>query len=527
MQQIGAAIKLYAAALWHWRWTVLQIAWLVCLLGWLAVTLLPDRYTVTARLVVDTETILSPLMGDMVVTPDFDRQVEMMRDTLLSAPNLDHLIETTGLERAVEPPLSRFELIERLRKQIDLSVEAKNLFEISYSHRDPALAHGVVATMLDIFVQQNLGHSQRDVAAAEEFIDQQIVTYDEKLRAAELKVASFQREHADELGGAERNVRDLERAEGEVRRLSAELESAYWRRDQIKVRLDATPKLVGAGQSTGGAPSPAQKAYDELSQELTRKLLVYTDRHPDILALRQLLAQAEVQLKQAQQGGGPSPAAGLRNPLYEQLESQLQISEVSVDDLSRRLQVAQGEVAELGKKVKQAPQVEADLKRLSRDYDVLLAQYEQLTKRRASAQLAADMDAGRKRVEFRVVDPPVRPKAPSGPPHGLLLIGVLLLGLGGGGAAAIARLLLSRTLLTVDQARHALQLPILGSVGQARLRGTARWDRPALAAGSVALVAAFGALFYLYVLSPTKPNLPALAASLLQQLPSSEANAHP
>ena len=88
MQELRNLVVSYLTALWHWRRPALFAAWLISLLGWGIIALLPDRYTVTARLVVDTETILGPLMADIAVTPDFDRQVAMIRDTLFAEPNI-------------------------------------------------------------------------------------------------------------------------------------------------------------------------------------------------------------------------------------------------------------------------------------------------------------------------------------------------------------------------------------------------------------------------------------------------------
>lgn len=212
MHNIMSIVVPYVAALWRGRWTAMIIAWMICLSGWVAVALMPNTYTATARMFVDTDTLLSPLMKDLAVAPDFDRQVEIMRDTLFAVPNVEELIERTGIDAGIVDPLERARLIDDVAGNLYLSVHGRNLFEVGYQDGDPDTAYRVVSGMLDIFVQQQLGHSQRDVEIAGAFIDEQIAVYDEKLRSAELRVAEFQREHAEELGGAERSVRDLDQA---------------------------------------------------------------------------------------------------------------------------------------------------------------------------------------------------------------------------------------------------------------------------------------------------------------------------
>ncbi|MGI9436577.1 MAG: XrtA system polysaccharide chain length determinant [Geminicoccaceae bacterium] len=505
MQELRNLVVSYLTALWHWRRSALLVAWLISLIGWGIIALLPDRYTVTARLVVDTQTILGPLMADIAVTPDFDRQVTMIRKTLFSEANLVELIERTGIDRQrdVVTPIERADLIEDLSNDIDLKVESENLFTLSYTDNDPDIAYLIVDEMMDIFVQRNLGHSERDVAKASKFIDEQIANYDQKLRQAELRVAEFQREHADELGGAARSVRDLERAEANLRSLRAEFESAMWRRDQIKVKLDSTPRTLSVAQSEG-AQSGTQRYLEELNQELVRKRLLYTDEHPDILTLRQLISEAGRQLEEEHEASPQGPGA-VRNPLYEQLFSQLEIAELSVNDLGRRLKVAEGEVETLAARAQQSPQAEADLKRLTRDYDVLLVQYEQLIKRREATQLATDLDTRRQRAEFRIVDPPVRPLEPSGPMHGLLLIGVLFVGVGASVGYTVLRFMLSGVVLTSGQLQSAFKkIPVLGgvSIAEAVQRRGLRWfGHLGLTSSTLSLLLVCAFLVYLYEVS--------------------------
>ncbi len=506
MQQFLNLMMPFLTALWHWRWPSLAVAWLVCLLGWSFIALLPDRYTVSARVVVDTETILGPLMEDLAVTRDFDSQVKMIRQTLFSVPNIMELINETGIDehRRVDTEIKRAKLIEDLQREISLDIEGRNLFIIEFTEDDPDMTYKVVDTMMSIFIDRNQGHSQRDVAKASKFIEEQIAIYDEKLRTADLKVAEFKREHADELGGAEQSARELERATSELRRLRSETEAAIWRRDQLKVRLDATPKTIDPSQSPG-ATSNLQKYLDELNQELGRKRLLYTEQHPDIVALNQLIAQATEQLQADQSDSTSALSNGVKNPRHDQLTSQLEVAVLSVDDLKRRLKVAELEVDALSKKTRQSPKAEADLKRLTRDYDVLLTQYEKLIKRREATQLATDLDIGKQRAEYRIVDPPVHPLEPSGPLHGLLLIAVLIIGFGAGGTFAILRFLMTGTVLTATQLQGTFNMiPVLGGVMTApvsRQQTTHFMGQFRPASVAMGLVIICGFLVYFYEIS--------------------------
>src|SRR4051794_29663843 len=106
--------------------------WLISLVGWVAVAFLPNRYTADAQIYVDTESILGPLMDKLAVSPDIQRQVEVMRETLLTRPNLEQLIRMADLDLKVDDAIGREQLIEELPRKIGVSALGKNLFQVSY-----------------------------------------------------------------------------------------------------------------------------------------------------------------------------------------------------------------------------------------------------------------------------------------------------------------------------------------------------------------------------------------------------------
>lgn len=85
----------------RYRWTALAVAWTLALLGWLMVAQVDSRYPATARLYVDTNRILGPLIKDISVQTDVKKQVALMSKTLLSRPNLVELIVKNNLDAEI------------------------------------------------------------------------------------------------------------------------------------------------------------------------------------------------------------------------------------------------------------------------------------------------------------------------------------------------------------------------------------------------------------------------------------------
>ena len=60
---------------WRRRWSGLMIAWLICGIGWAGVYMTPNQYEFGARLFVDADTILTPLLRGLAADFDTDNSV--------------------------------------------------------------------------------------------------------------------------------------------------------------------------------------------------------------------------------------------------------------------------------------------------------------------------------------------------------------------------------------------------------------------------------------------------------------------
>src|SRR3989442_2818 len=98
MEELFAHLSAIAKGMWRFRWPSVVVAWLVGVIGTIIGFQIPDQYEATARIYVDTQSILKPLMSGLAVQPNVEQQVVMLSRTLISRPNVEKLVRMADLD---------------------------------------------------------------------------------------------------------------------------------------------------------------------------------------------------------------------------------------------------------------------------------------------------------------------------------------------------------------------------------------------------------------------------------------------
>jgi uncharacterized protein involved in exopolysaccharide biosynthesis len=152
------------------------------------------------------------------------------------------------------------------------------------------------------------------------------------------------------------------------------------------------------------------------------------------------------------------------NPIYQNLKVEESRARVQVSSYQVQLAEQRQKMAELKKSIDIIPQVEADLAKLNRDYDITRQRYIALVERRESARMAQKVEQNSSGLIFKVVEAPVVPLSPVGPKRVLFLAGVFLAALAAGFGWTVLRFLLFPTFVDFKQMQKMIDLPVLGSI---------------------------------------------------------------
>ncbi len=468
MNEVFEELRIALYAVWHRRWLALAVAWVVCLLGWLVVAMIPNSYESKARIYVEREDVLSQ---QMKIAGDGKAEIMRVRQTLASSVNLEKVIRSTKLGEEIEDRADMDAAIAELEKDVEVTSEEDNLFELTatvgkggYSDSEnAALSRDVVQKLIDIFREENIAGNRNQIADTMVFLDEQLEERKLELEAAEQRRLAFEAQYPELIGGSTTLSTKIQQARTELRGIEGDLAGAQSALAAVEGQLASTPPTISTGIVTpaqqGGARGALAQAQANLAQLRGRGL---KDNHPDVAST---LRQIDILRRQAANEAAPSSTVGSQpNPAYSSLLAIRAERQGDVQAMNARKAALQADIASLMGSQATEPEVAAEANRISRDYEVLKTKYDDLLNDREEIRLRGQVDTNRSAFKFNVIDPPVVPRKPAAPNRPLLLFGVLFVGIGAGAAAAYAMSQMRSTFSTTAKLERAMDLPVVGQI---------------------------------------------------------------
>lgn len=456
-------IRIAVHAVWTRRWLALGIAWAICLLGWLAVSQMPSRYESRARVFVQMHSVL-PASGDPGAMGEQQRDIDTVRQTLTSAVNLEKVVRGTDLAKTASTDREVADRASGLQNAIKITAQQDNLFEIVSVAATPKLATSITQKLIDIFVETNLSDDRRQSAQTLQFLDGQLQSLGAKLQDAEAKRADFQNSYLGSLPGTGSVSDRIGAARSQMSQVDADLAAASSSLAALQGQLAATPaSIAGVGGAVAVGPARARLAAIQ-GQLADARGRGYTDNHPDVVALKSQLAQAQAAVRS--EPAGTAAAGATPNPAYLSLQSMMADRQANVAALRMRKQQLQADLDTFSARLAGDPEAAAQQGEIERNYTVLKDQYDRLLAQREQVNLRSQAQSQTDAVKFSVIDPPTQPRTPTAPNRPLLLTGVLIVGILGGIGSAFAMSKVQATFPTAQRLEKASGMPVIGSIGE-------------------------------------------------------------
>jgi polysaccharide chain length determinant protein (PEP-CTERM system associated) len=512
MEELARQLATFGRDMWKYRWQGLAVAWLVAIVGVAVAMRVPERYEASARIFVDTQSILKPLMSGLAVQPNVDQQVTMLSRTLISRPNVEKVVRMADLDLANESKAKQDARIEALMKELEIkSTNRDNLYTISYRNSNPDTAKRVIQSLVSIFVESSLGATRQDTNQAKVFLDQQIETYRAKLEAAEARLKEFRLRNLDLQGG------DGKDSAARLADLGAQLDKARLDLREAENSIVAAKAAIASEKKQGSdlatqsllqesaisVATPEIDARIEAQQKNLDMLLQrFTEQHPDVKSARRVIKDLQTQkdgeVKELRRAAMAAPvvSAGVagHSLAAQELNRVLAGAEVQAAALRARVAEYTARYNQARGMMKVTPQIEAEAAQLNRDYGINKKNYEDLVARREAAAMSGSLENASGMADFRLIDPPRASSKPVWPNRPLLLLMALVAALASGIFVAFVASQLRPVFHSATDLAKKTGLPLLGVVSLRMSDAERRVERAGLLrfwAASASLVALF------------------------------------
>src|SRR5580698_6215427 len=434
-------------------------------LGWLVVWsvswVLPSRYKSGTLILVE-----QPSMPKDYVTPnvtdDLQSRLQSITQQILSRTRLLHIIDELNLYADKRGRLNPDELVERMRKDIEISLvfdehhTAITSFNIYYSSHDPHLAQQVTGELTNLFISENLELRQQKSEDTTKFLEQQLESARQNLAEQEEKVRVYKDQHLGELPSQlTSNVQILSGLQSQLQNEQDGLNADRQQNAYLQSMLAESRTLQATTKGGDGAPVgiPAlDQQLDKLKAQLADLLSHYTDRHPDVRKVKDEVARVEKMRDQAlvdQKTAAATTSASGNPPAstsYDldsregaaamQLQGQLKANQIDMATKERDVAALKAKIDDYQGRLNQEPVTEQQFADLTRGYEQSKANYDDLLKKKNSSQMATSMELLQQGEHFQMIDPPSLPLKPDFP-NRLKFCGIGLgIGIALGGALA-------------------------------------------------------------------------------------------
>jgi len=409
----------------------LFVGWLVV---WAASWVMPPRYKSGTLILVE-----QPTMPKDYVTPNvadnLQERLQSITQQILSRTRLLQIVESANLYSKERARLSPDDMVERLRKDIQIELVRDNqnrisAFNVYYVAGDPHTAQRVTSDLTNLFINENLESRQQQSEGTTKFLEDQLETARQSLSQQEEKIREFKAQHVGELPAQlATNLQILSGLQAQLQSEEDSLNTAKQQRVYLQTLIDQYHSLqTSSGKGSDIAPQglPAiEQELDRLKSQLADLSSRYTDSYPDVRKVKSQIVKTEKMRDELiadlkTKAPGESSAAPVmvdpRNPSPQaQLQGQLQANTTEIANRERAIAETKNKVSDYQARLNQEPVREQQLSDLTRGYDQSKANYDDLLKKKNESAMATSMELMQQGERFRILDPPSLPEKPDFP----------------------------------------------------------------------------------------------------------------
>jgi len=447
---------------------------------------LPDLYQATALVLV--ERTISESIVRTPVSGELESRLYVIKQEILSRDRLTELIDRFALYPELRQHAPMADVLTQARNDIivqpagpeQVSGRTKTVsFTLRYTSDNRDTVAEVTNAVAAFYVQQNDRMRSDEAIRTTQFLRTQLADAKHQLDRHETAMRDYTTRYTGELPQQVGfNLATLERLNTQLRLIGERQIRIIEQRETLYDGLRDSGVIA---RTTSGDTEVSPESLDRLrkideqKQKVSQADTQFTDRHPDVVRLREQLAAMEREHAEAERAerrarddadaatraaaiaDPAAPTPQLRRRTMESLDADL--ATLREEEASVRETIASFE-----RRLESSPQRQQEYQTITRDYNAAKDLYDSLLRRYDEAQLTESMETDRAGERFRVLEPALPPEGPAAPNRMRLLLMGFLLACVGAAAAVLVREQFDTALHTVDDIRRFTVVPVLVSI---------------------------------------------------------------
>ncbi len=410
--------------LWKGKWLIVLPLLVGTAAGVLVFKRLPSKYRSETLIMVIPQRIPDTYVKP-TVTGSVEDRLPTINDQIMSRSRLERIINDFDLYKPQRATGLMEDVVNRMRREIDVKLVGKESFRVSYISHDPKTAQRVTERLAGLYIEENLRDRHNITEDTNRFLESQLQDAKRRLLEHEQKLEAYRRRYAGQLPSQlPSNLQSIQNAQLQLQSVSESINRARERRLLVERQLSdaqnatiSTPSSPNTASGEAPVPATAAEQLEAAEARLEAFKLRYKNDNPDVRALERVIAQLRVKVKE--EAGRPALAApdrqltaaeALRQKRVKDLEAELEI-------IDRQIAVAVAEevrlkstMADYQAKIDVVPTRESELVELTRDYATLQEAYASLRKKQEDANLAGNLERRQIGEHFKILDPASLPE---------------------------------------------------------------------------------------------------------------------
>ena len=432
-------IQDYTGILKRRLWLVLLCP-IVFLGGAVALTFwIPPQYVSQTLVLIEQQKVPTDYVTP-VLTEDLNERLASLREQILSRSRLEPIIQRFNLFASKGTNMD--DRVADTQKAIDVKPisgpRGMPGFYIYFKASDARTAQQVCSEITSLFVSENLNAREESAEGTTEFLKQQLADAKTNLDEQDAKLAEFERKYIGRLPDQEQSNQSTLQA------LTTQLDAATQSIDRLEENETFIESNITAqsrdlrDSGTGAVISVDDKNKELRDLEVQKKSLeaLYTPDHPDVQAVNRKIAELQGEIAHSSGSGAPGKTASNASsdpPQIQQEKAQLRAVQQAIAAAKEEQDRIKKQIQTYEARIDSSPLVEQEYKQVTRDHDIASEFYNSLLKKMDESSMATALEHRQEGEQFRVMDPPNLPDAPSFPNRPKFaaagLAGGLLLGL--------------------------------------------------------------------------------------------------